>query len=876
MRARFTRTSSGLTRTHTINAGVGTGNSNKRVATRIESAINMSNTLAGGNVNIAQHGGTPTFMGMMQGLAPETSPGQMAQLYRDCYYNDSIAGSTVDMSAMFPFSDYTLTGLSTAEIDLYEASLARLNMRSLMSEIGATYLADGAFIGSLVFDSDARTFQDVLVHDTAQAEISMQPLHTMDPVIKVNTANSLQNFFNSNSPYIDQMLSGYPRALIEGFMEGPTHLDPLSTLFIPRRGLQDRTHNSYLHRLIPIFLLEKVLYRGTLLELSRRQRSTTHVKMGDENWIPTDEELQSGLAEFQMTEYDPLGAWIATRQGIEINEIRSHSEFFKWTDIVETLVPLKLRALSISEAFLSGDACLAGDTLIATDKGLVRIDSAYKDRIRNKVMPIGWKVKNFAESDTVATSWIYNGKRSVFRVTMSNGISIKATENHQFLTDRGWVRLDSLVIGDKIGYNLDSVEIAGALNKELVASAPVDTSKEFPQEILTASSATQVEYAARVFKEGEQHEGWLLGSSIFLETFQLLLNSLAIHSELRTNLIEGKSGIVKLTKADTYTEEAHGFLAVVSIEPAGEEDVFDLSMRDSPIFTANGLLVHNSYSTAESAVNSFTDSMLSFRQLLTYKTFYSKVFPLIAVLNNLYKDTSKANVETDTIAQVRRNLADVSNLKIPTIQWHKSLEGKDSESQFDMLERLSEKGFVVPLRMWASAAGLDMSALMRDLAEDSEIKSKMEKLTGKRAETIGNEDKKGFDDNAFLGEGEAPTGEGSGAAGGADAQFQASINKTIASVTRPLSVAGGRARVPILARDMTHIDLPRNGKLSKSGNAVHAQYGDHRQDRIMNDKLIKALRALRDPEHAAKVRARRQEIGATGPSIVPPGTFPAP
>ena len=875
MRARFTRTSSGLTRTHTISAGVGTGNSNKRVATRIESAINMSNTLAGGNVNIAQHGGTPTFMGMMQGLAPETSPGQMAQLYRDCYYNDSIAGSTVDMSAMFPFSDYTLTGLSTAEIDLYEASLARLNMRSLMSEIGATYLADGAFIGSLVFDSDARTFQDVLVHDTAQAEISMQPLHTMDPVIKVNTANSLQNFFNSNSPYIDQMLSGYPRALIEGFMDGPTHLDPLSTLFIPRRGLQDRTHNSYLHRLIPIFLLEKVLYRGTLLELSRRQRSTTHVKMGDENWIPTDEELQSGLAEFQMTEYDPLGAWIATRQGIEINEIRSHSEFFKWTDIVETLVPLKLRALSISEAFLSGDACLAGDTLIATDKGLVRIDSAYKDRVRNKVMPLNWKVKNFAENDTVATSWIYNGKRHVSRVTMSNGISVKATDNHQFLTSRGWVRLDNLVVGDRIGYNLDYVEVAGPANAELVANVSADTNKEFPLEILTSSSATQLEYVNRVRREGDTYEGWLLGSRTFLETFQLLLNSLAIHSELRNDVLEGKSGISNIRAASPlYTPPE--FLEVVSVEPAGEEDVFDLSMRDSPIFTANGLLVHNSYSTAESAVNSFTDSMLSFRQLLTYKTFYSKVFPLIAVLNNLYKDTDKANVETDTIAQVRRNLADISNLKIPTIQWHKSLEGKDSESQFDMLERLSEKGFVVPLRMWASAAGLDMSALMRDLAEDSEIKSKMEKLTGKRAETIGNEDKKGFDDDAFLGEGEAPTGEGSGAAGGADAQFQASINKTIASVTRPLSVAGGRARVPILARDMTHLDLPRNGKLSKSGNAVHAQYGDHRQDRIMNDKLIKALRALRDPEHAAKVRARRQEIGATGPSIVPPGTFPAP
>ena len=899
MKTRFTRSTSGLSRAMSLRASVGGGGPQK-VATRITSAINMSTALAGGNVNISQHGGTPTFMGMLQGLAPENNPSQMAQLYRDCYYNDSIAGSTVDMSAQFPFSDYTLTGLSTAEIDIYEASLARLNMRSLMSEIGSTYLGDGAFIGSLIFDSDARTFQDVLVHDTATAEITMQPMHSMDPAIRVNTASSLQNFFNSNSPFIEQMLSGYPRELVDGFLEGPTHLDPLSTLFIPRRGLQDRTHNSYLHRLIPIFLLEKVLYRGTLLELSRRLRATTHVKMGDENWIPTDEELQTGLAEFQMTEYDPLGAWIATRQGVEINEIRSHSEFFKWTDIVETLVPLKLRALSISEAFLSGDACLAGDTLIATDKGLVRIDSAYKDRIRNKVMPLGWKVKNFAEDDTIATSWIYNGVRPVFRVTMSNGISIKATANHQFLTNRGWVRLDALVPGDGIGYNLDVVTIPGDVDYALIDNIGTDTQAEFPPAILSASTRTQTVYAGRVYANGLIENGFLLGSPTFIETFQLLLNSIGVHSVINRDLHTNLYGISKsnqltnktssidssilqsiilrdseYAQSGMYDDEVPEFLSVVSIESAGEEEVFDLSMKDSPIFTANGLLVHNSYSTAESAVNSFTDSMLSFRQLLTYRTFYSKIFPLIAVLNNLYKSKERANIDSSDLVHVKRNLSDISNLKIPTIQWHKSLEGKDSESQFDMLEKLSEKGFVVPLRMWASAAGLDMSALMRDLAEDAELKSTMERLTGKRGETIGTEDSKGFDDDAFLAEDEQPASP-ENAGGGGEADFQASMNKKIASITRPLSVAGGRSRIPILARDMTHLDLPRNGKLSKSGNAVHAQYGDHRQDRIMNDKLIKALKALRDPEHAEKVRRRRKELGVTGPNIVPPNSFPAP
>jgi hypothetical protein len=44
----------------------------------------------------------------------------------------------------------------------------------------------------------------------------------------------------------------------------------------------------------------------------------------------------------------------------------------------------------------------------------------------------------------------------------------------------------------------------------------------------------------------------------------------------------------------------------------------------------------------------------------------------------------------------------------------------------------------------------------------------------------------------------------------------------------------------------------------------------------MNDKIIKALRALRDPEHAAKVRARRAELGVTGPSILPNTSFPSP
>jgi len=783
IKTRLSTGSSTLQRMHSssgVTANVLHPKSKGKDATGINASF-LPSASTGGPVSTSYFGG-PGYTTLLQGIVPDKNPMAMIPYYRDCYYTDGIAGATVDMSSTFPFSDFSLTGLQSGELDVYNDSLSRLNMRSLMSEISAAYLVDGAFIGTLVFDPATRSFQDVLVHDTANASISMQPLHSLDPVIKVNSANALNQFLGSDSPYVDSMLSAYPKSIIEAYLEGNVALDPLSTLFVPRRGLQDSTHTSYLHRVMPSYLFEKVMYRGTLIEAHKRQRSTTHLKLGDENWIPSDEEIAMTLGEFQRTEMDPLGAWIATRQGVDVSEIRNGGEFWKWTDIVDTMVPIKLRALGISEAFLSGDACLSGDTQISICNEFGELSDTVcisslgpKEFEANKFYAVDntYCVSRYGVGKIVR--WACNGERTTYELTHSLG-KIRATDNHQVLafngTEHSWTRVDELKVGD-----------------------------------------------------------WLCAKQ-------------------------------SATSAYRYTQ-------IGDIAEFGKELVYDLTMEEGsePAFVANGVVVHNSYSTAESAVNSFTDSMLSFRQFLTYKIFQSRIFPLIAVLHNLYKDKSRASSDDETISTIYKNLGNINNLKIPTIQWHKSLEGKDSESQFDMLERLSEKGFVIPLRMWASSAGLDMSALMRDLAEDAQIKAEMEKMTGKRAETIGNEDKKGFDDNAFLAEGEAQDAGGAPPEGELGASMIAR-KKFLASHLRPTSAS---SRIPILARDMTKLDLPRNARLSKSGSNLHAGYGDHRQDRIANDKIIKAIRALKDPEHAKKVRDSRLKARASGVRLIPGG-----
>jgi hypothetical protein len=553
--------------------------------------------VGGGAMSTIGFGG-PTHNTTFLGILPDYNENFLTTYYRDCYYYDSIAGSTVDIIANFPFSDYTLTGIENNDIPVFSESLSRVNIRALLQEISTNYMVDGAFIGSLVYNKADKVFQDVMVHDTMNSTISQNPLYAVDPVVSVNSANSLNEFLNAGSPYVEQMMRSYPQGMLDTFRSGTVILDPLTTLFMQRRGLRDRTHASYLKRLLPVYMLEKLLYRGTLVEATKRLRSTSHIMAGDDTWEPNNAELGAILADFQRSELDPLGAWIITRNGVQINEVRPGGDFWKWSDNIDTFTPFKLRALGISEAFMSGDA---------------------------------------------------------------------------------------------------------------------------------------------------------------------------------------------------------------------------------------------SYATAEAAISVFMDNMDAFRQNVTYRIFTSKIFPLVAVLNGLYKNPKEAR-QIRGPQDLMYNLGNVKNLKIPEIRWHKSLEGENKESEFDMLEKLSDKGFVVPLKMWASAAGVDISMMMADLKEDQEIKRQIQEVTGLQVKDQGDQ-----------------AGDDAGNADPEAMEFSARRPGTV-----PFGAMPRRAQ-NLLARQFE----TKDGQTSKSGNILHAGLGDSAGARKMNDLIIKASRALSDPEHRLRIRKKvLEKLGA--------------
>ena len=533
--------------------------------------------------------GAPGFSTMLQGFVPDTNEASLTPHYREIYYYDSVGGATVDMMSTFPFSDYTLVGLESADLAAFSESMSRMNMRSLFQSISNCYMVDGAFIGSLIFDSNTRSFQDMLVHDYMSSSFSTKPFHALDPVITVNSSYQLSNFLSSNSPYVDQLLGSYPRQLIDKYASGSVVLDPLTTVYIPRQGLRDRNSISYLKRILPVYLLEKTMYRGTLMETSRRQRSTSHIKVGGENWIPTDEEMGATLAEFQRTDLDPLGAWIITRQDVDVQDVRIAGEFFKWQDTFETFTPYKLRALGISEAFLSGDA---------------------------------------------------------------------------------------------------------------------------------------------------------------------------------------------------------------------------------------------SYATAEAAVSVFMEHADAYRQNITYQLFTSKIFPILSVLHGLYRDPSKVK-DSGTPEGLMQNISNQRNLKIPTVRWHKSLEGKDEASQWDILTKLDEQGIPVPLKMLLAAAEIDPTTLFSELSEDVDLRKKLKDVKDRIANA-----------GAQVGEAEEDS-DGDG-----DMRFSALPHTASSPLVR---------KRPLLSR--TFSDKPI-GVISKSGNSIHAVANETRHKKKMNEHLLQAMKSLKDPHHRQQVRNR--------------------
>ncbi len=338
----------------------------------------------------------------LMGLLDDSQEALLHKYYRDIYYYDPVAGSAVDLQSSLPFSDFDLVGAKPEQLHKYNSAIARLNFKLMNRFISANYLVYGSFTGTTVYNRQQKIFTDLLPYEVEDCAFQYNPFASMDPMITVTPNKELQEFLTSEEEVVKNLRSQIPSSLIDVMNKGEFVLDPLTTLFLARRGMDANKPVSYYKRILPLYLLEKTLLRGTLVEAGKRQRSLLHVQAGDDNWEPTPEELQALVSLFQQADLDPLGPIIATRQGISANEARQGGDFWKYTDIIDITNGLKLRALGISDTFLSGETSYA--TAEVALSVFIENLKAYRDYYTqsifyNKLFPVIGAVNGFVREN---------------------------------------------------------------------------------------------------------------------------------------------------------------------------------------------------------------------------------------------------------------------------------------------------------------------------------------------------------------------------------------------------------------------------------------------------------------------------------------------
>jgi DNA polymerase I-like protein with 3'-5' exonuclease and polymerase domains len=200
--------------------------------------------------------------------------------------------------------------------------------------------------------------------------------------------------------------------------------------------------------------------------------------------------------------------------------------------------------------------CCTGDTLVYTRSGWVEIEKIvtdYESGSRFEVLTHDGTWRNVIG--------VYrNGVRPVLKVTTESGLSIRCTHNHPILTEFGFIQAGKLVEG-LVAWRL----YEASKNSSRIKGRYADSNSGFRNKI-----------------QREEKAPFRMGGGVRVESSYTL-------RQIETR-VEHDSGPHHARQA----KEA-GFIndRIVSIEPAGEEHTFDLTIEGSHSFVANGIVVHN-------------------------------------------------------------------------------------------------------------------------------------------------------------------------------------------------------------------------------------------------------------------------------------------
>ncbi|MBI2917579.1 MAG: replicative DNA helicase [Chloroflexi bacterium] len=208
---------------------------------------------------------------------------------------------------------------------------------------------------------------------------------------------------------------------------------------------------------------------------------------------------------------------------------------------------------------LRESGCLSGDTLVTLADHGARVP--MRDLVGKSGFRV-WALNDLTlriEAATVSRAF-GTGRNNIYRLITRLGRTICATGNHEFRTFAAWQRLDTLGVGNRI-----------ALPRRMGSG---------PSKLLSSGEAALLGHLVG--------DGWRSLGMAYMGTGLYKQNVSRERTARLALAVGGDVRIAALASSDVYWDE------IISVEPAGEEDVYDLTVPGPANFIANDIVVHNS------------------------------------------------------------------------------------------------------------------------------------------------------------------------------------------------------------------------------------------------------------------------------------------
>lgn len=340
---------------------------------------------------------------LLEGLIQYETDTFTRKIQNDMYFTDPIISSAIDISSNMPYSNFEISGTKDkARRAKYTASVNAMQIRDMLPKISREIKVEGKHISLMNFDDTDKKFTSIIPYAPQWCTVNPIPVFGRDPLIDVKYPEYLMKLVNTDDEHMQRELSQYAEDLVDLIKEGKSRLDPKFVLYIARTPFTWSPYGvSLLRRLIPLWLFEKSLARGTIDLAGRRQKAILHIMMGDENWLPTNDQLRQISELFINADNDPLGAIVATRPGIDTNEVRGDTGGWSWTESYDTLTQIKLKGLGYSDSLFSDFSVQAAEqTINATLEGMQTERDDITNRVFYNKMFLTIAVENDFKKDT--------------------------------------------------------------------------------------------------------------------------------------------------------------------------------------------------------------------------------------------------------------------------------------------------------------------------------------------------------------------------------------------------------------------------------------------------------------------------------------------